>query len=131
MKILVLNSGSSSLKYQVIDMETEQTIAKGYFERIGQNYLSGESTFLMKNHVVIIGTSDVLYSILNSQKGIKKTHFLIMTSKDVIQKRREIMSFIDDEIDNNHIEIKGCNYLMKMYDYINTFYFAIRFLLKA
>ena len=79
------------------------SIITNYFERIGQNYLSGESTFLMKNHVVIIGTSDVLYSILNSQKGIKKTHFLIMTSKDVIQKRREIMSFIDDEIDNNHI----------------------------
>ena len=37
MKILVLNSGSSSLKYQVIDMETENTIAKGYFERIGQS----------------------------------------------------------------------------------------------
>ncbi|MBR3255432.1 MAG: acetate kinase [Clostridia bacterium] len=36
MKILVLNSGSSSLKYQVIDMETEKTVAKGYFERIGQ-----------------------------------------------------------------------------------------------
>ena len=36
MKILVLNSGSSSLKYQVIDMQTNETIAKGYFERIGQ-----------------------------------------------------------------------------------------------
>ena len=36
MKILVLNSGSSSLKYQVIDMENNKTIAKGYFERIGQ-----------------------------------------------------------------------------------------------
>ena len=35
MKILVLNSGSSSLKYQVIDMETEQTLCSGYFERIG------------------------------------------------------------------------------------------------
>ena len=28
MKILVLNSGSSSLKYQVIDMETEEMLAK-------------------------------------------------------------------------------------------------------
>ena len=37
MKILVLNSGSSSLKYQVIDMETEKVLAKGYFERIGQS----------------------------------------------------------------------------------------------
>ncbi len=36
MKILVLNSGSSSLKYQVIDMETEEILAKGCFERIGQ-----------------------------------------------------------------------------------------------
>lgn len=36
MKILVLNSGSSSLKYQVIDMDTEEMLAKGYFERIGQ-----------------------------------------------------------------------------------------------
>ena len=37
MKILVLNCGSSSLKYQLIDMENENVIAKGYFERIG-NY---------------------------------------------------------------------------------------------
>ena len=36
MKVLVLNSGSSSLKYQVIDMETEEMLVKGYFERIGQ-----------------------------------------------------------------------------------------------
>ena len=36
MKILVLNSGSSSLKYQIIDMETEKTLAQGNFERIGQ-----------------------------------------------------------------------------------------------
>ena len=35
MKILVLNCGSSSLKYQLIDMENENVIAKGYFERIG------------------------------------------------------------------------------------------------
>lgn len=36
MKILVLNSGSSTLKYQVIDMDTEEQLAKGNFERIGQ-----------------------------------------------------------------------------------------------
>ena len=36
MKILVLNSGSSSLKYQLIDMDTEEMLVKGYFERIGQ-----------------------------------------------------------------------------------------------
>ena len=35
MKILVINAGSSSLKYQLIDMENEQVIAKGLAERIG------------------------------------------------------------------------------------------------
>jgi len=35
MKILVINCGSSSLKYQFIDMENEEVIAKGLAERIG------------------------------------------------------------------------------------------------
>ena len=35
MKILVVNAGSSSLKYQLIDMETEAVLAKGGCERIG------------------------------------------------------------------------------------------------
>ncbi len=35
MKVLVINSGSSSLKYQLIDMETESVVAKGTCERIG------------------------------------------------------------------------------------------------
>jgi len=35
MKILVINCGSSSLKYQLIDMENENVLAKGLCERIG------------------------------------------------------------------------------------------------
>ena len=35
MKILVMNCGSSSLKYQLIDMENESVLAKGLCERIG------------------------------------------------------------------------------------------------
>lgn len=37
MKVLVLNCGSSSLKYQLMDMEKEQVVTKGTYERIGQN----------------------------------------------------------------------------------------------
>lgn len=37
MKILVINCGSSSLKYQFIDMENEQLLAKGIVERIGND----------------------------------------------------------------------------------------------
>ncbi len=35
MKILIVNAGSSSLKYQLIDMDNEATIAQGLIERIG------------------------------------------------------------------------------------------------
>lgn len=35
MKILVINCGSSSLKYQLIDMDTKEVLAKGLSERIG------------------------------------------------------------------------------------------------
>ena len=36
LKILVINAGSSSLKYQLIDMDDESVIAKGICERIGK-----------------------------------------------------------------------------------------------
>ncbi len=42
MKILVINAGSSSLKYQLIDMQTEQAILKGVCERI--TFSGGELT---------------------------------------------------------------------------------------
>ena len=44
MKILVINAGSSSLKYQLIDMENESVLAKGNCERIGIDGLIGHKT---------------------------------------------------------------------------------------
>ena len=35
MKVLVINAGSSSLKYQLFEMDTEEVLAKGLCERIG------------------------------------------------------------------------------------------------
>jgi len=44
MKILVINAGSSSLKYQLIDMDNESLMAKGICERIGiDGVISGSS----------------------------------------------------------------------------------------
>ena len=37
MKILVLNCGSSSLKYQLFNMDNERVLAQGVVERIGLN----------------------------------------------------------------------------------------------
>ncbi len=77
MKILVLNTGSSSLKYQVIDMETEEMLAKGYFERIGQtnsfltHTVNGEKhkfEHYAKNHEQAI--EFVLSRLINPHYGV-------------------------------------------------------------
>ena len=49
MKILVINAGSSSLKYQLIDMDGEKLIAKGVCERIGiDGKISGNTLSLIQ-----------------------------------------------------------------------------------
>ena len=37
MKVLVINCGSSSLKYQILDMTNEELLCKGLVERIGMD----------------------------------------------------------------------------------------------
>ncbi|MBE6040055.1 MAG: acetate kinase [Clostridiales bacterium] len=53
MIILVVNTGSSSLKYQLIDMDGEKVLAKGLCERIGEdghmNYKTDEGTVFDKD----------------------------------------------------------------------------------
>ena len=80
MKILVLNSGSSSLKYQVIDMETEETLASGYYERIGSDKaflthkVNGEKIKLehpAKDHAEAL--KFVMEQLLNEKYGIIKS----------------------------------------------------------
>jgi acetate kinase len=39
MKILVLNCGSSSIKFQLFEMDNESVLAKGLVEKIGLNDL--------------------------------------------------------------------------------------------
>ncbi len=81
MKVLVINCGSSSLKYQLIDSETEKALAVGICERIGQEvgYLKhtpdgGEKVVIetpMKNHEVAIklvldALTDAKHGVINS-----------------------------------------------------------------
>ena len=77
MKILVINSGSSSLKYQLIDMETEGVIAKGTCERIGiagsklTHKANGESFVIekdMPDHKVAV--SLVLQALTDAKMGV-------------------------------------------------------------
>lgn len=78
MKILVINSGSSSLKFQVIDSETEAVLAKGLCERIG---IDGRFTYKtdsvavkeevpMENHTQAVHT--LLDMLVDPEKGIIK-----------------------------------------------------------
>lgn len=79
MKILVINSGSSSLKFQVIDSQSEQVLAKGLCERIG---IDGKFTYKtntgislkedigMENHTQAVHT--LLDTLVDEEKGIIK-----------------------------------------------------------
>ena len=77
MKVLVINSGSSSLKYQLIDMETESVLAKGNCERIGidgsklihkANGQTVETVKDMPNHNVAVEL--VLNALTDSKTGV-------------------------------------------------------------
>lgn len=78
MKVLVINCGSSSLKYQVLDMENEQLLAKGLVERIGirgsllTHEKTGQDKFKlevpMKDHKEAIG--HVLKVLIDKEHGV-------------------------------------------------------------
>lgn len=79
MKVLVINCGSSSLKYQLIDSETEQALAVGLCERIGidgrlkHTPAGGEKVVLedaLPNHEVAI--QNVLAALTNPTYGVIK-----------------------------------------------------------
>jgi acetate kinase len=48
LKILVINCGSSSLKYQLLDMKDESVLCKGSIERIGLKINGGEENVIVK-----------------------------------------------------------------------------------
>lgn len=77
MKILVINSGSSSLKFQVIDSATEQALAKGLCERIGidgvftyktNHGVSIKEPVTMENHKQAVNT--ILDTLVDPEKGV-------------------------------------------------------------
>jgi len=81
MKVLVINCGSSSLKYQVLDMDGEILMAKGLVERIGldgsaiKHEKVGQDKFVnetpMKDHKEAI--KQVLDVIVDQEHGVLKS----------------------------------------------------------
>lgn len=97
MKILVINAGSSSLKYQLIDMATEKAIAKGGCERIGldgsfcKHKANGKETVInaaMPTHkeaikVVLDALVDKEHGAIKSMKEIDAVGHRIVHSGEV------------------------------------------------
>ena len=77
MRILVINSGSSSLKFQVIDSDTEKVLAKGQCERIGIdgifNYQTDQGVkikekYPMANHKEAVDR--ILTTLVDPERGV-------------------------------------------------------------
>ena len=78
MKILVINAGSSSIKYQLIDMDNNTLLAKGQADRIGieggnfKQKVEGREDYKidiqMKNHAEAIGL--VLDTLTSKENGV-------------------------------------------------------------
>ena len=109
MKILVINAGSSSLKYQLIDMDTEQAVLKGICERITfkgseltQKTADGKVLNVkqdMKDHTAAIEL--VLKAMVDPKFGaIKSTDEISAVGHRVLHSGEDFKSsvLIDDEV---------------------------------
>ena len=67
MKILVINCGSSTIKFQLIDMQTQEVIAKGRCDKIGYD----DSNLIYKNVRDKKGLDEVLVSMPDHKIGMK------------------------------------------------------------
>ena len=109
MKILVINAGSSSLKYQLIDMETEEVLAKGLCERIGidgsklnHTPKGGEKVVIekpMKDHsdaikMVLEALTNEEYGVISSMDEINAVGHRVVHGGEFFSKS----VIIDDEV---------------------------------
>ena len=116
MKVLVINSGSSSLKYQLIDMETEGVIAKGNCERIGidgsklTHKANGKELVVeqaMPDHnvavaLVLKALTDAEYGVIKSMEEIDAVGHRVVASGEAFKKP----TLVDDETMKIMEEIK-------------------------
>lgn len=139
MKVLVINCGSSSLKYQLIDMETENVLAKGLVERIGvegsvltQKTHTGDKYVVetpMKDHqlaieLVLNALTDKEHGVITSMDEISgvghrivsggaKYTKSVLIDEDVMHNLQECCKLAPLHNPAHIIGIKACQNLMK------------------
>jgi acetate kinase len=74
MKIVIINSGSSSIKYQLIDMPSKQVVCSGMIDRIGLE--TSNLTYVTQKDTI-----EETLPIANHKVGLKKIAQLLMDSK--------------------------------------------------
>lgn len=137
MKILVLNCGSSSVKYQLIDMENEEVLAKGLVERIGSpqsifNYQKkGEGKIKTQGHgvnheeamnLVLQQLTDKEKGVISSIKEINAVgHRVVHGGEYFIESvliDRQVIKRVEECIDlaplHNPANLKGIEVIMKL-----------------
>ncbi len=113
MKILVINAGSSSLKYQLIDMDDESVIAKGNCERIGMDghithkafdgrQVSADCPFpthteAFEKVVEVLTTGDA--AVIKSMDEISAVGHRIVQGAEIFNKATMVTDEVIDQID--------------------------------
>ena len=93
MKVLVLNCGSSSIKYQLFDMTTTTVMAKGLVQRVG---MAGSTIDYRKGDD---GKKKVYESdILDHKIGIQKIFELLTTGEEAVLKSLEELGAVGHRI---------------------------------
>lgn len=138
MKILVVNCGSSSVKYTFFDMEGEKRIASGLVECIGlpeayfKHKVAGgdevREACKVKNHMEAVEL--VIHTLINAHDGIIKnvdeitavghrivhggTHFFdsVMVNEDVMQNLRDTFSIAPVHNPHHYAGIEACEKLL-------------------
>ena len=113
MKILVINCGSSSLKYQLIDMSDEHVMAKGNYERIGEqeafltHKVNGNATVIKKaamDHTEALETvlaqfTNPEYKVIDSLEEIDAVGHRIVHGGEIFDKSVMIDEDVIEKID--------------------------------
>lgn len=137
MKVLVINCGSSSLKYQLIDMSNENVLAQGLVERIGidgilTQKVDGREKYIvetdLKDHKVAIDLVlntlvDKTNGVINSMDEIsavghrvvhggEKYSTSVLINEEVMKNLEDLASLAPLHNPANIIGIKACMALM-------------------
>lgn len=147
MKVLVVNCGSSSLKYQVLEMDSALLLAKGLVERIGiegsviKHEKEGQDKFVkevpMNNHKDAIG--HVLEALIDAEHGVvasmdeigavghrvvhagEKYASSVLIDEDVMQALEECIDLAPLHNPPNIMGIRACQELMPTTPMVGVF----------